>query len=115
MDPFADLEPILAETNFGDELMDVSSITSEVNPLPDPHVQEQPNFVSASPHLLQRTSVLLNELTRLFPTDSGINEVVDEISADIRFAMHYHYEVGFANGFRLGRGMQNTAAKPRVG
>ena len=71
-------------------------------------------LVSAS-LTLQRTSVLLNELTRLFPTDSGINEVVDEISADIRFAMHYHYEAGFANGFRLGSGMQNTAAKPRVG
>ena len=113
MDAFADLEPLHNETNF-EELMEVSSITPEVK-LPDPHVQEQPEVVSACPHLLQRTSVLLNELTRLLPKDSGINEAVNEISADIGYALHFHYEAGFANGFRLGSGVQNNAAKPRVG
>tara|TARA_B100000767_G_C19310186_1_gene347219 strand:- start:115 stop:459 length:345 start_codon:yes stop_codon:yes gene_type:complete len=113
MDAFDDIEPLLNETNF-DELMDkVSSLTPEVKALPNPHVQE-PTFVSAPPNLLQRTSILLNELTRLLPKESGIKEAVNEISIDIGYALHYQYEAGFANGFRLGSGSQNDSAKPRV-
>ena len=36
---FDDLDPIITETNFDDELMDVSSITTEVKPLPLPEEQ----------------------------------------------------------------------------